>query len=300
VPFWVPPTQLICSHVTSQRGFIGTGAKFTKDVTIAFLRLLAPFSSLLTSRWQRDGTMVAGTLMGPPHAGLAEFPADIPEKDPHKSVPPTVRVGGYPSAARLPGVAWVPPILSLFQHAPYRGELIDTRAEFSTDGKIAFSAITGTGFPDTWHADGWVAPDGSPSTRGNRGCAEGTCHGKAGRRGRDCCPPAVSSLAVSTDVGDTLIFDRDCRIDFRRHTDVRFCRGELSRLAFSIISSESAAATLAKIPVCEEQIKKDGRAVLSAGIDLYCAVVRPSPTQSLILLPYACDASRPYRPESFP
>ncbi len=38
--------------------------------------------------------------------------------------------------------------------------MIDTGAELSTDGKIAFSAITGIGFPDTWHLDRWVAPDG--------------------------------------------------------------------------------------------------------------------------------------------
>ncbi len=107
VPFWVPPTQLSCSHVTSQRGFIGTGAKFTKDVTIAFLRLLAPFSSLLTSRWQRDGTMVAGTLMGTPHAGLAEFPADIPEKAPHKSVPPTAQIGAAQIGAAQIGAAQI-------------------------------------------------------------------------------------------------------------------------------------------------------------------------------------------------
>lgn len=41
--------------------------------------------------------------------------------------------------------------------ATYQGELIDTGAELSTDGKIAFSAITGTTFLGGGHLHGWVA-----------------------------------------------------------------------------------------------------------------------------------------------
>lgn len=80
----------------------------------------------------------------------------------------------------------------------------------------------------------------------------------------------VSSLAVPTDVGDTLISDRDGRIGFCRYADVRFRSREFSRVLLAVIKSESAAATPAKISFSEAQTEKDGKAVLFAGNHSCC------------------------------
>ena len=171
------------------------------------------------------------------------------------------------------------------------GELIDTVAEFSADATIVFSAITGTRVlgwrrPHRWVATCECRHPVSVARQVDTAWVGGTLMGAqlpllgivgvprvrftAGRRGRDCCPPAGSSLAVPTGVGDTLVSDRDCRIGLRRRAAVRFRHREFSRVLFAVARSESTAATPAKIPFCEAQTKKDGSAVLFAGNQSCC------------------------------